>query len=135
MKKAIIYISLIIVFILIYLLQASFFTSFTIAGVMPNLIVILMLFIGLYMGRSLGIIYGIIFGSFVDIWIGRSLGITSVGLALIGFLSGIFDKNFSKDSRMTIILMSAICTIVFEVVVYIFKYFMIGINIEIISFL
>lgn len=135
MKKAIIYISLIIVFILIYLLQASFFTSFTIAGIMPNLIIILTLFIGLYMGRSIGIIYGIIYGILIDIWIGKSLGITSVCLALIGFLGGIFDKNFSKDSRITVILMGAISTIIYEIVVCVLKYFAIGINFEIIPFL
>lgn len=135
MKKAIIYISLIIVFILIYLLQASFFTSFTIAGIMPNLIIILTLFIGLYMGRSIGIIYGIIYGILIDIWIGKSLGITSVCLALIGFLGGIFDKNFSKDSRITVILMVTVSTIIYEIIVCALKYFTIGINFEIIPFL
>jgi rod shape-determining protein MreD len=130
MKKAIIYISLIITFTLIYLLQTSFFTNFTIAGVMPNLIIILMLFIGLYMGRSVGIIYGILFGILIDIWIGRNIGITSIGLALVGFLGGIFDKNFSKDSRITIILMVALTTIIYEVIICILKYITIGINLE-----
>lgn len=135
MKKAIIYILLIIIFILIYLLQASFFTNFTIAGIMPNLIVILTLFIGLYMGRSLGIIYGIIYGILIDIWIGKSIGITSVCLALVGFLGGIFDKNFSKDSRITVILMVAMCTIIYEIIVCALRYFVIGINFEVIPFL
>ena len=135
MKKARIYVSLIIVFILIYLLQACFFTSFTIAGIMPNLIIILTLFIGLYMGRSIGIIYGIIYGILIDIWIGKSLGITSICLALIGFLGGIFDKNFSKDSRITVILMGAVSTIIYEIIVCALKYFTIGINFEIIPFL
>lgn len=135
MKKAIIYILLVIIFILIYLLQASFFTNFTIAGIMPNLIIILALFIGLYMGRSLGIIYGIIYGILIDIWIGKNIGITSVCLALIGFLGGIFDKNFSKDSRITVILMVAICTIIYEILVCILRYCIIGINFEIVPFL
>ena len=55
MKKALIYISLIFVFIFIYLLQSVFFVNFTIAGVMPNIVVILVLFIGLFIGRSRGI--------------------------------------------------------------------------------
>lgn len=135
MKKIIIHISLIIVFILIYLLQATFFTNFTIAGVMPNLFVILILYIGLYMGRSMGVIYGIIYGMFLDIWIGKKLGITSIGLAVIGFLGGIFDKNFSKNSRITVLLMGAISTIVYEVLVYVLRYMIIGINVEIIEFL
>ena len=131
MKKIIIYISLIITFILIYLLQAMFFTNFTIADVMPNLIVILMLFIGLYMGRCRGVIFGIL----VDMWIGKDFGITSTCFALIGFLGGIFDKNFSKESRITVILMGAICTIIYEVMVCVLKYFTIGLNIETIEFI
>lgn len=135
MKKAIVYILIIIIFIIIYLLQAMFFTNFTIAGVMPNLFIILILYIGLYMGRSMGVIYGIICGIFIDIWIGKNLGITSVALAIIGFLGGIFDKNFSKDSRITVILMGAICTILYEIILYIMQYLLLGINIEIVEFI
>lgn len=135
MKKIIIHIVLIISFIIIYLLQAMFFTNFRIAGIMPNLFVILMLYIGLYMGRSCGIIYGIIYGIFIDIWIGKKLGMTSIALAIIGLLGGIFDKNFSKDSRITVMFMGAICTIIYEVVAYIMQYIIIGINIEIIEFI
>ena len=135
MKKIIIHIVLIISFIIIYLLQAMFFTNFRIAGIMPNIFIILMLYIGLYMGRSYGIIYGIIYGIFIDIWIGKNLGITSIALAIIGLLGGIFDKNFSKDSRITVMFMGAICTIIYEVIVYIMQYFIVGINIEIIEFI
>ena len=107
MKKALIYISLIFVFIFIYLLQSVFFVNFTIAGVMPNIVVILALFIGLFIGRSRGIIYGIIYGIFMDLWIGKNIGITSVCLAIVGIIGGTFDKNFSKDSRIVILLIGA----------------------------
>lgn len=135
MKKFVINISLIIVFIIIYLLQTTFFTSFTIAEIKPNMFIILMLYIGLYMGRSYGIIYGIIYGIFIDIWIGRNIGITSICLAFIGFLGGVFDKNFSKDSRITILLMGMICTVLYEVSLYILRNIIIGIDAEVIEFL
>lgn len=135
MKKAIIHISLILIFIIIYLLQTVFFTNFTIAGVMPNIFVIIMLYIGLYMGRSMGIIYGIIYGIFIDIWIGKNLGITSICLALIGLLGGIFDKNFSKDSRLTVLLMGAICTIIYEVLLCVMQYVALKTNVEILEFI
>ena len=134
MKKATIHISLIIICIFIYLLQTIFFTNFTIAGVMPNIFVILMLYIGLYMGRSIGIIYGIMYGIFIDIWIGRNIGITSICLAFIGFLGGLFDKNFSKDSRITVLLMGTISTIIYEILLYSVQYFVLEINLEILEF-
>ena len=113
MKKVLIHIWLIVTFIIIYLLQTIFFTHFTIAGIMPNIFIILMLYIGLYMGRMMGIIYGISFGILMDMWMGRSFGLTSIGLALIGLLSGTFDKTLSKDSRMIVLIMGAICTILY----------------------
>lgn len=135
MKKAFINIAIIISFIFIYLIQANFFTWFKIAGIMPNLLVILMLYIGLFMGRSSAITYGIIFGVLVDILIGRKLGITSIMLAVIGVIADLFDKNFSKDNRITVMAMVAIITIIYEVGVYIISYAILNINLEIASFI
>lgn len=134
MKKILIHSLLIIVFIIIYFFQAIFFSHFTIAGVMPNLFIILMLYIGLYMGRSFGIIYGIIYGIFIDIWVGKNIGLTSVCLALIGLVSGMFDKTFSKDSRITVLIMSTVCTILYEVALYFIRNVIYGINIEMFNF-
>jgi len=135
MKKVLIHAGLIILFIIIYLLQSIFFNGFTIAGIMPNIFLILMLFIGLYMGRTYGIIYGIIFGIFLDIWIGKTLGLTSIALALIGVISGILDKTFSKDSRMIVIIMGIVCTIIYEVVLYFMQFMALEINVQIIEFI
>lgn len=134
MKKIAIHVGLILTFIIIYILQISFFSSFTIAGVMPNIFIILTLCIGLYMGRCMGIIYGIIYGILIDIWIGTNIGITSVCLAIVGFLGGIFDKNFSKDSRMTILLMVIITTIFYEIGVCILRHIILETNVEVIEF-
>lgn len=135
MRKVLIHISLIITFIIIYLLQTVFFSHFTIAGIMPNIFVILMLFIGLYMGRTMGIIYGISFGIFIDIWIGKNMGFTSIALAIVGLLSGVLDKTLSKDSRITVLLMGIISTIVYEVILYFLQYMLLGINVEVLSFI
>lgn len=135
MKKFLIHILLIISFLIAYLLQTNIFREFTIFGVMPNLFIILMLCIGLYMGRTMGVIYGIIYGIFIDIWIGKGLGITSSALAITGFTSGLLDKTFSKDSRMTVLLMGGVCTIVYEVVFYILQFIIFRINIEILIFI
>ena len=135
MKKVLIHISLIIVFIVIYLLQTIFFNHFTIAGIMPNIFIILMLYIGLYMGRTMGVIYGIVYGIFLDIWVGKSIGLTSIALAMIGLISGMFDKTLSKDNRMTVLLMGIVCTVIYETVLYFMQYMAYAINLEILSFI
>ncbi len=135
MKKVIINIILIITSFIIYLLQANFFSWFTIADIMPNLFVILVLFIGLFSNRTMGTVYGVIIGLILDLIIGTKIGINSIGLGLIGFLAAVFDKNFSKDSRMTIMVMSIVATAVFESLSYILSYIFISIQVEIINFI
>ncbi len=135
MKKVIINIVLIITTILIYLLQANFFSWFNIAGVMPNLFVILVLFIGLFGTKPMGVVYGLVIGIILDLIIGTRVGINSIGLGLIGFLAAIFDKNFSKDSRMTIMVMGIVATAIFELLIYLLNYIFIGISVEIINFI
>lgn len=135
MKKAIINIVLVIVAFIVYFLQANFFNWFNIAGIMPNMFIIFVLFIGLFASRTMGTIYGIILGIALDFIIGTKIGIYAVCLGFIGFLSGTFDKNFSKDSRMTIMLMVLGSTVIFEIVKYALNFFFISAEIEIISFI
>lgn len=135
MKKTVINISIFITFLLIYYLQANLFTTFNIAGVMPNLFVILVLFIGLYMSKLMGVAYGIIFGLLLDLIIGKKVGVSAIMLGTIGFLGEMFDKNFSKESRMTIMIMVLISTIIYEVGSYVINYFLYSLELEIIPFI
>ena len=70
----------------------------------------------------------------MDLLFGMSVGIQAVSLGLIGFLAAAFDKNFSKDSRMTIMLMVLGSTVIVEVLNYLFTYMFEEINVEIFSF-
>lgn len=114
MKKVIINIFLIIAFLIIYFLHSNLFIWFKIAGVMPNLFIILILFIGLYAHKYMGVAYGIIFGLFLDFFIGKRIGITAIMLGVVGIVGALFDKNFSKENRITLIVMVMISTIIFE---------------------
>lgn len=134
MKKTVINVCLSLTIILIYFLQANFFSWFTIAGIMPNLFVIVILFIGLFGTRTMGTIYGLVVGILLDLIIGTKVGIYSIGLGLIGFLAGVFDKNFSKDSRMTIMVMGVVATAAFEILVFLLNYVFLATNIEIVNF-
>lgn len=134
MKKIIINITLIITFILIYLLQANLFSWFRIADVMPNLFVIFILFIGLFYNKIAGVTYGIILGMLIDLFIGRKIGISAIMLGIVGLIGGIFDKNFSKESRITIMIMVSVCTVIFEIGSYILGFFILKYTFEIFVF-
>ena len=135
MKKLTINMFLILTAFIIYFLQSNFFNWFTISHVMPNLFVIFILFIGLFSNRITGIVYGVVLGGILDLTIGTQIGINAVGLGVIGFLAATFDKNFSKDSRATIMFMVLGATLIYEIIVYILNYVVFSTNLEIMNFI
>ena len=135
MKKILINIILIITFLIIYFLHSNLFNWFKIAGIMPNLFVIFVLFIALYTNKAMGITYGIILGLLLDLFIGKKVGITAIMLGLVGIIGTIFDKNFSKENRMTLIIMVVVSTIAFEAGSYFLSYFIYDNYIQIVPFI
>ncbi len=135
MKKVVINLILILIAFIIYFLQSNFFNWFTIAKVMPNLFVVFVLFVGLFTNKFLGAIYGATIGVILDILFRQKIGISMIALGIIGLLATILNKNFSKDSRITIMLMVSGLTVVYEVIVYFANYIVLGTSIEIWSFI
>ena len=135
MKKLVINVILVLMFLIAYFLHSNLFTGFKIAGVMPNLFVIFILFIGLYANKTLGPIYGVICGIFLDCFIGKRIGITGIMLGIVGIVGVIFDKNFSKENRLTLIVMVMIATIIFEIGQYALSYFINKSSLDILSFI
>lgn len=135
LKKFLSIICLILTFFVTYFLQANFFTWFTISGVMPNLFVVLVLFIGLFIGKKLGLVFGLLFGIYLDLLLGKAVGISGVMLGLIGLIGEYLDKNFSKDSRITIMLIVGALTAFYEIVSYFLSYVVFSTQIEIMSFI
>lgn len=135
MKKVISIITLTLIFFVIYFLQADFFSWFNIAGVKPNLFILLMLVVGLFVGKKIGIPLGIILGIILDLLTGKIIGISSIMFVIIVILADIYDKNFSKDNRMTIMIMVASTTIIFETGIYMLNLLKLSIPLELISFI
>ena len=135
MKRVLINIALIIIGIVLYFLQADFFSWFTFNGIKPNLFVIYILFIGLFGNRTMGIFYGAIFGIMIDLILREKVGANLIGYTAVGFISIMFNKNFSKDSRLTMMFMVLGTTVVFEIISYFTNYILYSINLEILSFI
>ena len=135
LKKFFINFVLVLIGFFIYFLQSNFFSWFTMFGIKPNLFVIYVLFIGLFGNRGMGIIYGSIVGIVLDLLFEAKIGINLIGFALIGIIAALFDKNFSKDSRITMMFMVFGSTVIFEVVSYFVYYILYSFNIEIMIFM
>ncbi len=135
MKKVLIYIGIFITFIFIYLLQSNLFTWFNIAGVQPNLFVILILFCGLFTGKNSGLICGVIFGILLDLFLQTSVIIEPIMLGILGYVSGILAKNFSKENRLNIMIMVIATTFIYEIGVYTLKIIINSLQLEILEFI
>lgn len=135
MKNTVIVIGMILLFLILYFLQINFFNWFTIAGISPNLFVIFILFVGLFAGKRVGIPLGLVTGLCLDFFISKKIGISGIMLGIIGALGGFLDKNFSKDSRITIILMTSAITFIYELGSYLLNYFIVSTTIEILPFI
>lgn len=84
--------------------------------------------------KNYGAILGLIFGIILDVLVSKTIGYTGIFLGIIGLLGEYFDKNFSKDSRLTIILMSLGATILFEICMYITNILKFKLGAEIMEF-
>ena len=126
---------MVIIAYIIFFLQSNFFSWFNIAGIKPNLFIIYILFIGLFGNRVIGVTYGIIIGAVLDIIFNEKVGANLIGLSIIGIIATVFNKNFSKDSRITIMFMVFGSTVLFEVTSYFINYILFSINIELVSFI
>lgn len=115
MRKTGVTICLILLFIIIYLLQANFFVWFNLGGVKPNLFIIFILILGLFGGKKIGVVFGIVFGMALDFFVSKSIGISAIMLGITGYTGGYLDKSFSKDSRITMLMMISIATILYEI--------------------
>lgn len=135
MKKFFINIILIIIGFIIYFLQSNFFNTFTIAGVKPNLFVIYILFIGLFGNKIIGIAYGVVVGIFLDLLFNETIGPNLLSFVFVSIIAILFDKNFSKDSRITIMFMVFGTTLFFELVSYFVSFILYSINIDMIDFI
>ncbi len=134
MKKTSKIILLMVIYLVVFFLQANIFQSFTIAGVMPNLFVIYILFIGLFANVTTSVLFGVIGGLIVDLAYSKTIGITALMMCTIGYLGAYFDRNFSKENKITIILMVAISTIIFEIGYYGMNSIILGFETEILYF-
>lgn len=81
-----------------------------------------------------GAILGAIFGLGIDLLGNNVIGQTAVILGIIGFFGGYLDKNLSKDSKITVILLVMGSTMVYEIFTYAYKGMILSSNIEIVIF-
>lgn len=135
LSLTIISIILLLIFGLLYFFQVNIFPLIPINGVVPNLFIIFILVIGLFGNNFLAITLGIICGIFIDSIYSDVIGITPAMLCLVGFVATWFDSLWSKDEKISIIIMVILSTLIFEFGCYFIKSIVLNFDMEISIFL
>lgn len=126
MKRTLVIIVFFIISLFAYFLQSNFFNWYNIAGIQPNLFIILILAIGLYLGEKYGFSLGIILGLLLDLFIGKRIGLNAIMLGIAGLIGGILDRSFSKESRITFMIMTIAVTVLCEVINFTLQIILLG---------
>ncbi|SFH60914.1 rod shape-determining protein MreD [Pseudobutyrivibrio sp. OR37] len=88
-----------------FLLQVGVFSRLRLAGVTPNILVCIVASYGFMKGRRYGTVIGFFSGLLLDIFSGGIFGTYAMIYMYIGFLNGLFRKQFfGDDLRLPMIL-------------------------------
>jgi rod shape-determining protein MreD len=100
--------TLFIIIVVCYILQATVFSALSFASISPNLLIVVVSAFGLMRGRKEGLFVGFFCGLVLDIFTGEYLGFYSLIYMYIGFLNGLFRKRFyPEDIKLPMLLIAA----------------------------
>ena len=115
MKKILVGLIIFVVIWFAILIQINLFNVITLAGTASNLGVVLVVSLGLMCGHTVGGIIGFTYGLLVDILYGKTIGLYVLSYLLLGYFCGKIGRDFSKENKTTIVAITGIGTILFEI--------------------
>lgn len=116
MKRKVCEVILIIVF---YVLQTTFFKAISIAGISANIMIILPVVFGYFNGKREGIFVGLISGLMYDIYYSSVFGFSSLVFMYAGYVSGIFHRDFDTTRIIIPMVLTAVSDFTYEFLMYI----------------
>ncbi len=110
--------------ILAMLLQSTFFSFLQVAGVKPDLILMLVVFNGFLRGSKEGAFLGFLAGLLQDVFTGNYIGINAITKMLAGYLVGLAETRFYKESVVIVSLVTFFAAILNQLAYYILLFYL-----------
>ncbi|SHK60975.1 rod shape-determining protein MreD [Desulforamulus aeronauticus] len=110
--------------ILAMLLQSTFFSFLQVAGVKPDLILMLVVFNGFLRGSREGAFLGFLAGLLQDVFTGNYIGINAITKMLAGYLVGLAEARFYKESVVIVSLVTFFAAILNQLAYYILLFYL-----------
>ena len=117
MQKILKVIITIALFIISLLVQLFIFNNINLLGVKPNILLISIIVVGLYTNMYASTIYAFILGIIVDLIFGSS-GMFTISYTIIGMIIGFVGDDYMKENYLSIIILTALSVVIFEVIQY-----------------
>jgi rod shape-determining protein MreD len=124
MKKFVTALLLFITILVCFVLQTSVLPAFSFLGITPNLMVIVTASYGFMFGDRKGMFIGLVCGLFCDVCFGPLIGFQAGVYALVGFLSGKFQKILYVEDLLFPLSMIAVCDLLVGFLTYVFLFLM-----------
>ncbi|MGO1368017.1 MAG: rod shape-determining protein MreD [Senegalia sp. (in: firmicutes)] len=115
--------SIIILFILSFVLQSTLYQYISIFDVIPNTNLILIILLSLFTNKKVGGTLGLIVGLLQDLLFGKAIGIHALIYFLIGYFIGATNTNFSKENFIIPFLYTFTFTFVANIMFFFLYYF------------
>ncbi len=122
-KKVIISILIILV---AFLLQTTFFQALELANVVPNLVLVVTVSYGYLRGRTHGMWIGLVCGLMLDMMYGSVIGLYGFIMMTIGFFIGYIKKLFFTESIILPIALISVGDFVYNMYYYITEFLLRG---------
>ena len=102
-----------------FLLQTSVFSRFQLASVSPNVILCIVATYGFMKGKKKGILVGFFSGLLLDIFSGSFFGLYALIYMYIGFINGLFRKQFYGDDLKLPLILIGTSDLLYGIVSYV----------------
>ena len=126
MKKILMTIITFLVICLTIWFQINFLNSIPLAGVTANIGIVLTAGLGLVSGRMLGGTAGFAYGLIMDVAFYSSLGVYTILYTSTGMIAGFLNNSFSKDNKISMVMLILFVTLIFETIFYLLHVFLQG---------
>lgn len=100
-------------------IQQNILNNIPLFGVKANIGIILVVALSTLCGQAVGMTIGATYGLLIDILFGKAFGVYTLLFFFVGFFCGKISRDFSKENRTAIIMVTISATIVFEVISYV----------------
>lgn len=119
-------ISTLLIIIICFVLQTTFFQALALADVVPNLMLIVTVAYGYMGGEKEGIYVGLCCGLLIDLFFGGVIGLYALIFMVIGYLNGVLNKIYYTDDLIIPLILIAISDIFYNFYYYITEFLLRG---------